>query len=85
MHLNSFPHCQHGLRKLIVKERNKRILKLPFFPGDSQAGSWENIRMKPKCMAWLGQLFLSLYGSTTWLYLLQHSGESWGLSFPVLC
>lgn len=22
MHLNTFPHCQHGLRKLTVKERN---------------------------------------------------------------
>lgn len=55
------------------------------FPGDSQAGFWENIRMKSKCMAWLGQLFLSLYGSTAGLYLLQHSGVSWGLSLPVLC
>lgn len=55
------------------------------FPGDSQAGSWENIRMKSKCMARLGQLFLSLYGSTAGLYLLQHSGASWGFSLPVLC
>lgn len=57
MHLNSFPHCQHGLRKLTVKERNKRILKLQCFQATARLDPGRISEWNPSAWPGLGSCF----------------------------